>query len=91
MIPGEELGRAPGTCVVTNTHWRPEDLDADELDDDVLPLEDRGLPHQGPPRALGLTTRASHDQRSGRALEMRIEIAFALVYSSSVSAHISRP
>ena len=30
VIPGEELGRAPGTCVVTNTHWRPEDMDADE-------------------------------------------------------------
>ena len=30
VIPGEELGRAPGTCVVTNTHWRPEDMDAEE-------------------------------------------------------------
>ena len=40
--------------------------------------------------ALGRPPRA-HDQRSGRALEMRIETAFALVYSSSVSAHISRP
>ena len=32
-----------------------------------------------------------HDQRSGRAVEMRIDTAFALVYSSIVSAHSSRP
>jgi len=24
VVPGEELGRPPGTCVITNTHWRPE-------------------------------------------------------------------
>ena len=30
VIPGEELGRAPGTCVVTNTHWRPEAATAEE-------------------------------------------------------------
>jgi hypothetical protein len=30
VIPGEELGRAAGTCVVTNTHWRPEDASTEE-------------------------------------------------------------
>ncbi len=30
VIPGEELGRAAGTCVVTNTHWRPEEATAEE-------------------------------------------------------------
>ena len=30
VLPGEELGRAAGTCVVTNTHWRPEDATAEE-------------------------------------------------------------
>jgi len=29
VLPGEELGRAAGTCVVTNTHWRPEDATAE--------------------------------------------------------------
>ena len=30
VLPGEELGRAAGTCVVTNTHWRPEAATAEE-------------------------------------------------------------
>ena len=51
VVPGEELGRAAGTCVVTNTHWRPEAADRRGVDDDVLPLEDRGLPDPGVPRA----------------------------------------
>ena len=30
VLPGEELGRAGRTCVVTNTHWRPEAATAEE-------------------------------------------------------------
>ena len=30
VIPGEELGRPDGTCVITNTHWRPEDMPGEE-------------------------------------------------------------
>ena len=35
--------------------------------------------------------RVAHDQSGGRSREMRIEMALPLVYSSIVSAHISRP
>ena len=30
VIAGEELGRPEGTCVITNTHWRPEDATEEE-------------------------------------------------------------
>ena len=30
VVPGEELGRPAGTCVITNTHWRPEAATAEE-------------------------------------------------------------
>jgi len=29
VIPGAELGRSPDSCVVTNTVWRAEEIDAE--------------------------------------------------------------
>ena len=51
VIPGEELGRAAGHLRRHEHALAARGRDRRGVGDDVLPLEDRGLPHQGVHRA----------------------------------------